>query len=326
MDAELLSVLRGKKRQLWEQLLLSSGLTPEEDPGQTVLLWDGDTLAATGSRQGNLLKYLATDPRYQGQGLLATVLTALRQEAFQEGHKHLFLYTKPQNAPLFLPLLFYPVASTDKVLLMEDRKDGIRDFLDSLPRAASDSSAIVMNCDPFTLGHRYLIETAAKESEHLYIFVLSEDKSFFSANDRLNMVKLGTADLPNVTVLPSGPYLISSATFPTYFLKDRDGAKAVHCQLDIAVFTEFYAPKFRIKRRYVGTEPLSSMTEQYNAALAEALPRHGIELAEIPRREIDGTPISASAVRKALSANDRDTVRSLVPSTTFRYLFKEESL
>jgi [citrate (pro-3S)-lyase] ligase len=320
VDTELLSVLRGKKRLLWEQLLRTSGLTPEEDPQQTVLVWDRDTLAATGSRQGNLLKYLATDPGYQGQGLLATVLTVLRQEAFQEGHKHLFLYTKPQNAPLFLPLLFYPVASTDKVLLMEDRKDGIGSFLDSLPRAESPSSAIVMNCDPFTLGHRYLIETAAKESEHLYVFVLSEEKSFFSAGDRLNMVKIGTADLPNVTVLPSGPYLISSATFPTYFLKDRDEAKAVHCQLDIAVFTAFYAPRFRITRRYVGTEPLSAMTEQYNAALAEALPRHGIELVQIPRKEIENTPISASRVRAALTEKDWDTVRQLVPRTTYDYL------
>jgi [citrate (pro-3S)-lyase] ligase len=203
---------------------------------------------------------------------------------------------------------------------MEDRKDGIGSFLDSLPRAESPSSAIVMNCDPFTLGHRYLIETAAKESEHLYVFVLSEEKSFFSAGDRLNMVKIGTADLPNVTVLPSGPYLISSATFPTYFLKDRDEAKAVHCQLDIAVFTAFYAPRFRITRRYVGTEPLSAMTEQYNAALAEALPRHGIELVQIPRKEIENTPISASRVRAALTEKDWDTVRQLVPRTTYDYL------
>ncbi len=325
MELELLTVLRGKKRQFWEDFLRRSGLAVEEQPEQTVLLWDGDILAATGSRQGNLLKYLATDPLYQGQGLLAKVLTALRQEAFREGHRHLFLYTKPQNEPLFLPLLFYPIASTDKVLLMEDRKNGIQSFLDALPSSSIDSSAIVMNCDPFTLGHRYLIETAAKESEHLYVFVLSEDKGYFPAEDRLNMVKLGTADLPNVTVLPTGPYLISSATFPTYFLKDRDSADTVHCQLDVAVFTRYYAPKFRITRRYVGTEPLSSMTAKYNAVLSEELPRHGITLTQIPRKALGEAPISASRVRRALSANDWDTVRSLVPSTTFRY-FKEKSL
>ena len=320
VELELFTVLRGKNRQKWEQLLHTSGLASEEQPGQTVLLWDDDILAATGSRQGNLLKYLATDPRYQGQGLLSKVLTALRQEAFREGHRHLFLYTKPQNGQLFLPLLFYPVISTDKVLLMEDRKDGIRSFLDSLPQRETDSSAIVMNCDPFTLGHRHLIETAAADSKHLYVFVLSEDKSFFSYNDRLNMVKAGTADLPNVTVLPTGPYLISAATFPTYFLSQRDSAKTVHCQLDIAIFTQYYAPKFRITRRYVGTEPLSAMTAEYNRALAEALPPHGIRLIQIPRKETGGAPISASAVRAALTQKDWDTVRSLVPKTTFDYL------
>jgi len=320
VDHELLTRLQGKKRLLWEQLLRTSGLAPEEDPQQTVLVWDGDTLAAAGSRQDNLLKYLVTDPRYQGQGLLATVLTPLRQGAFREGHKHLFLYTKPRNEALFLPLLFYPVARTDKVLLMEDRKDGISSFLDAFPTPNGNSGAIVMNCDPFTLGHRYLVETAAKECEHLYVFVLSEEKSCFSFDDRLNMVKAGTTDLANVTVLPTGPYLISSATFPTYFLQDRDSAEQIHCQLDIAVFTEHYAPRFRITRRYVGTEPLSAMTEQYNTALAEALPRQGIDLVQIPRKELDGTPISASAVRAALARKDWATVKRLVPKTTLDYL------
>ena len=320
MDVESLSVLLGKKRQIWEKLLLASGLTPEDAPQQTVLVWDGNTLAATGSRQGNLLKYLATDPTYQGQGLLATVLTKLRQEAFREGYRHLFLYTKPQNAPLFLPLLFYPVASTERVLLMEDRKDGISAFLDTLPQGQTDSGAVVMNCDPFTLGHQYLIETAAKACEQLYVFVLSEDKGHFSAADRLEMVRRGTAHLPNVTVLPTGPYLISSATFPTYFLKDRDSAESVHCQLDIAVFTQYYAKRFRITRRFVGTEPLSPMTEAYNLALAQELPRHGIELVQIPRKALDGAPISASRVRAALENKNHQTVQALVPATTFGYL------
>lgn len=320
MELELSTRLYGSKREKWEELLRSSGLTPEEQPAQTALLWDGHVLVATGSRQGNLLKYLATDSRYQGQGLLAKALTALRQEAFQEGHRHLFLYTKPQNEQLFLPLFFYRVASTDEVLLMEDQKDGIRTFLESLPRAQTDSGAIVMNCDPFTLGHRYLIETAAAQCKHLYVFVLSEDKGCFSAKDRLNMVKAGTADLPNVTVLPTGPYLISSATFPTYFLKDRDCAKEVQCQLDVAIFADYYAPRFRITHRFVGTEPFSSMTAEYNRLLAEALPRHGIELTQIPRKEIGGTPISASAVRAALVQKDWDAVKKLVPRTTFDYL------
>ena len=128
------------------------------------------------------------------------------------------------------------------LLLMENKRDGICQFLAALPEGENKKvvGAAVMNCNPFTKGHRFLIETAAKECDRLYVFVLSEDKSEFSAADRMNMVKLGTADLPNVTVLPTGPYLISAATFPTYFLKNRDGAEQVQCLLDIAIFCKFF--------------------------------------------------------------------------------------
>ena len=136
----------------------------------------------------------------------------------------------------------------------------------------------------------------------------------------MNMVKLGTADLPNVTVLPTGPYLISSATFPTYFLKDREQAGAIQCLLDIDIFCRYYAPKFSITRRYVGTEPLSPMTDQYNRALLAALPEKGIQVRQIKRLKQADIPVSASAVRAALAAGDMDALRQLVPETTYNYL------
>ena len=324
MDTELLCSLRGRKRTAWEQLLEKTGLVPEEMPEQTALLWDGEELAATGSRQGNILKYLAVDPAHQGEGLLATLITALRREAFAQSYRHLFLYTKPANEHLFRDLMFYPVAATDKVLLMENKPDGVQSFLKALPVEACDGivGAAVMNCDPFTLGHRYLVERAAMECDKLYIFVLSEDQGHFSAADRLAMVKAGTADLKNVTVLPTGPYLISAATFPTYFLKHRDGAEQVQCLLDIAIFGKYFAPHFGITRRFVGTEPLSPMTNKYNVSLKAHLPGKGIEVREIPRLEKAGTPVSASAVRKALAESDWDTLQQLVPPTTYDHLLK----
>ena len=63
-----------------------------------------------------------------------------------------------------------------------------------------------MNCNPFTLGHRYLIEQASEKVDHLYVFVVEEDKSFFPFSDRIGLVKKGTADLKNITVKPSGKY------------------------------------------------------------------------------------------------------------------------
>ncbi len=313
MYTEVMKQLRKEVREQYLALLKRCGLEYEAEAEETVLVWDGDRLVATGARQEHILKYIAVDPGYQGEGLTATLVTALKESALKAGHKHLFLFTKPKNKYQFQSLFFYPVAQTGDVLLMEDRRDGIGNFLRSLPRPCTEGNigAAVMNCNPFTLGHRYLIETAAKQCDHLYVFLLSEDKSQFSAHDRLEMAKLGTADLPNVTVLPTGPYLISAATFPGYFLKDRDKATA-HCDLDIAVFTKHYVPHFDITCRFVGTEPLSPLTEQYNQALKEKLP---IPLIEVPRLEQGGDPVSASRVRSLLP-----NIRHLVPESTYTYL------
>ena len=327
MDIELLRGLKGPKKEKWAQFLAQAGLEADEQLESTVLVWDEGALIATGSRMGNLLKCIAVDPLRQGEGLTATLLTQLRQDAFASGHSHLFLYTKPQNEFMFSSLFFYPIAKTDTVLLMENKRGGIESFLKTLPEVTKDGTvgAAVMNCNPFTRGHRYLIETAASQVDRLYVFVLSEDKSEFSAADRLELVKRGTADLPNVTVLPTGPYLISSATFPTYFLKEREKAEQVHCLLDIEIFSKYYAPRFGITRRFVGTEPLSPMTNQYNEALKAHLPAKGIDVCEIPRLEQGETPISASAVRAQLAAGAWDKLRTLVPETTYDYLAEKFS-
>lgn len=322
IQIETLTQLSGRRLRLWRELLCGTGLTPDDHLDVSILLWQDEELVATGSRRDNILKCIAVSPSHQGEGLTATVLTHLRQEAFSQGHRHLFLYTKPENRAQFQSLLFYPVAQTDTVLLLEDKRQGINAFLDALP--VSDVSgtigAVVMNCNPFTLGHRYLAETAARECDHLYAFILSEDKSYFSTRDRMAMAEAGMAHLPNVTVLPTGPYLISSATFPTYFLKDREAATEVQCLLDIEVFLNYFVPRFGITRRYVGTEPFSPMTGMYNRALKLHLPSRGIELREIPRLELNHTPISASALRHALTTADWETAKTLVPATTLAYL------
>ena len=253
------------------------------------------------------------------------MLTQLRQDAFAEGHNHLFLYTKPKNLLQFQSLFFYPVAQTEQVLLMENKPQGVSQFLNTLSAAEASGKigALVMNCNPFTLGHRYVIEHAAKECDHVYVFVLSEEQPPFPAADRLQLVMEGTQDLENVTVFPTGPYLISSATFPTYFLKNRDDAVTVQCELDIAVFSRYYIPKFGITHRYVGTEPTSALTNAYNCALKSQLP---IPVVEIPRLEVGSAPISASTVRSLLKTGQPETVRKFVPATTFDYLEKNALL
>ena len=293
MEVQLITKLFGRKKSLWIDFLQRSGLEPDLRVDSSVLIFEGELLVATGSRLGNLLKCIAVDESFQGMGLTATLITHLRQDAFEAGHKHLFLYTKPKNLLQFSSLFFYPVAQTEDVLLMENEPSGIHNFLDSLPlpHRGGNIGGLVMNCNPFTLGHRYLIETAARECDWVYVFVLSEEQPPFPAADRLMLVKEGTKDLSNVTVLPTGPYLLSAATFPTYFLPDREAAPQIQCLLDIAIFEKYFIPQFGITIRYVGSEPLSPMTDKYNKALQENL---SIPLREVPRKEANREPISAS--------------------------------
>lgn len=327
MYTEIISSLKGSKLDAWLSFLERSDLQADSLIDKTVIIWDNDKIAATGSRYDNILKLIAVDPSYRGEDLTSSVISELRRDAFNSGFRSLFLYTKPQNEMVFSSLFFYPIANTDQVVLLEDKKDGIKQFVSTLPKVNKSGpiGAIVMNCNPFTLGHQYLIEQAASECDHIYVFVLSEDKSYFSFTDRLEMVKRGTSHIENVTVLPTGSYLISSATFPTYFLKDRDSAGDAQCNLDIEVFLKHFASELKITRRYIGSEPYSALTNKYNEALKKHLPPRGIEVIEIARISNDYKPISASCVRQLIDDGKIDDLSSYIPETTLNYL-KEKRL
>jgi len=185
--------------------------------------------------------------------------------------------------------------------------------------------SIVMNCNPFTLGHRYLIEQAAAQVNHLYIFAVEEDKSIFPFADRLELIKAGTADLPNVTVLPSGKFIISSLTFTDYFNKESLQDRAIDPSMDVRLFATEIAPTLNISVRFAGEEPLDKVTEQYNETMRRILPEYGIEFMEIPRKQFAGEVISASRVRKLLATKDFDAIATIVPKTTLDYLIQKFS-
>lgn len=180
--------------------------------------------------------------------------------------------------------------------------------------------AIVMNCNPFTLGHRYLIEECSKKCEYLIIFVVQEDKSVFPFEDRIKLVQDGVSDLKNVFVIGSGQFIISSLTFIGYFNKTELQDRVVDSSDDVTIFVREIAPAAHIKVRFVGTEPLDHVTNQYNRTLEAMLPCYGIRFQEIERKQLDGEVISASRVRKLLETNDWDTIRKIVPDVTFSYL------
>ena len=199
-----------------------------------------------------------------------------------------------------------------------------REYIESLQshkkQTEGISGAIVMNCNPFTKGHRYLIEMALSKVDNLFVFVVEEDKSAFTFQDRINMVRDGTKDLDNVVVLPSGKYIISSITFPEYFIKDQIQEISIDTSKDIEIFAKYIAPTLNITKRFVGEEPLDIVTRQYNQTMKEILPPYGIELVEFARYAKDGQVISASFVRDLIKNNNYKELNNYIPTSTFKYL------
>lgn len=182
------------------------------------------------------------------------------------------------------------------------------------------TGAIVMNCNPFTLGHRYLIEQAAAKVDKLIIFVVEEDLSFFKFKDRYDLVRKGTSDIPNVHVVRSGKFIISTVTFPSYFTKENPDLSKFDASQDIGFFGEIIAPALGISVRFLGSEPTCQITNAYNQQLMSTLPKYGIAVEIIPRKEFSGKAISASLVREYLKTGESLKIKNLVPESTYQFL------
>jgi [citrate (pro-3S)-lyase] ligase len=321
MNIEIGRPFTGAKLEKLKKFLSDAGLDYDGGVHFSVCLVDGDSIVATGSLDGNIFKCIAVREDRQGEDLMATILTELRKEAVAAGKSHLFLFTKPGNSRMFSDFGFYAIGSTTEALLMENRKNGARDFARAMAEESSGKiGAVVMNCNPFTLGHRYLVEKASSLCQLLYVFVLTEDRSEFPAKARLELVKAGTADFQNVRVHPTGQYMISSVTFPTYFIKDKAKSENIACRLDLEIFAKIFAKELGITTRFVGTEPKCAVTSAYNREMLQYLPSQGIEVVEIQRKELDGVPISASRVRELIALGELEKTRALVPQSTYEYI------
>lgn len=285
-------------------------------------VYDGDTLLCAGGYEGNVVKCVAADPESRGLGLTNLLMSHLLSRLRENGASNVFVFTKPENASIFDSLSFHLIGQAPKAILLESDRRGVRRFCDELAsfRAEGKNAAIVMNANPFTLGHRYLVETAAAACDRLHVFVVESEKSYFPFAVRKRLVEEGVTHLKNVSVHAGGPYIISNATFPSYFLKALSDAAETHALLDADIFAEHIAPALSVTLRFVGTEPLDKMTAAYNAALLRVLPPRGIEVRVIERRTEEGAPVSASRVRALIQEGNIDAVRTLVPDSTFQYL------
>ncbi len=316
-----------KMKEKWIELLALNDLYPEELVDYTVGIFDGDRLVGTGSTYQNIIKLVAICGDYQDQNLLTQLITHLSDVLWNQGKTRVFLYTKPDSAKYFQSIGFKAIVETASVCLMERGSPSFEEYAKNLRQVKVESAqngAIVMNANPFTKGHLYLVETALEQCEHLYIFVLSDDSSEFSFEDRFRLVKLGTEHLSNVTVIPSGQYQVSQATFPSYFLKDQAEEEVAKHQaaLDAKLFSEAIAPLLDIHIRFVGEEPLSRVTEIYNEAMEEVF-EDRIQLVIIPRKQLEGEVISATRVRAAYQEGDFALIQQIVPPTTYDFLVQK---
>lgn len=324
------------------KLLLAEGIRRDANLDYTCGIYDEEmNIIATGSCFGNTLRCMAVSSAHQGEGLMNQIVTHLISVQFERGNTHLFLYTKCNSAKFFGDLGFYEIARIDgQIVFMENRKTGFTSYLEKLKKETEQSevfqrfscndsaktkiAALVMNANPFTLGHQYLVEKAASENDILHLFIVSEDQSLVPFSVRKKLVLEGTAHLKNIIYHESGPYIISNATFPSYFQKDADTVMESHANLDLTIFVRI-AQALGINCRYVGEEPNSQVTGIYNEIMAKKLPENLIACKIIPRKEANDSVISASTVRTALKSGKIDLLKTLVPETTFRYFQSEEA-
>jgi [citrate (pro-3S)-lyase] ligase len=303
----------------------AQGLHFEEGADDVVGAFEDGALVAAGARAGDVLKMIALDPARQGGELLGEVVGELVRLGLAAGCWTLFLYTRPAHVPSFEALNFRLLASTSKAALLE-YGGGFDAWLAKAKRLVrpGDGGAVVMNCNPFTLGHRHLVEVAAGRVATLYVLVVREDRSAFPFEARLRLVHEGTRDLSNVVVLDTSRYAVSALTFPAYFLDRADAVAEVQMELDLTLFGGRIAPALRATRRFVGTEPYSLTTRAYNQAMQRVLPAFGMEVIEIERLRAGEAAISASEVRAALASGDEARLGALVPPTTLSYLLSDE--
>lgn len=309
---------------------------------------DGDEILAGGGLDGSVIKCVAVSESARSEGLMNILVSRLIAIAREEGRESVKAFTKPENEGIFKSLGFGLLASAPKAILMENGRGGLpeyKKYLASLARPGRNG-AIVMNANPFTKGHRYLVEQAASQVDNLYVIVVKEDRSRFPYVERKAMIEAGCAGLDNVVVCEGSDYAISAATFPTYFLKKLDDATDTQIALDLDLFVNHIAKPLGVTVRFAGSEPEDALTRRYNELMAEILPgtsvavvrqdhqpdselvegsavrqaRRPIDFVEIPRLEQKGKPLSATLLRRALDKGGFKEAMEYIPESTVPYL------
>lgn len=330
-----------RQRRRIEQFLDDNGLRLDDvDYYATLVDETTDEIVAGGGLKGGVIKCVAVADGHKGEAVANQIVSHLIAHANADGHQCVKLFTKPQNRQMFESMSFRLLAEAPKAILMETGIGGIKRYSEELEREKGKvkseksngklhhlnpstpqpimppSGIIIMNCNPFTLGHRYLIEQAAQQVDTLYILVVREDCSMFGYDERKAMIVRGVAHINNVVVCDGSEYSISATTFPTYFLKCLSDASDTQMTLDIDLYRRHIAPALGATVRFVGTEPDDPLTRRYNELMKSMLP----DVREVARLQQSGVAVSASRVRKAIVENHLALAARLVPPTTVPYI------
>lgn len=306
-----------------EKLLAQSGLRLERvDYYAGVFPADGDELLAGAGLYGDVIKCVAVSPEARDGAMTNRLVSHLISVAMAGGHTSVKLFTKPGNEAVFRSLGFRLLATAPEAVFMETGAVGLDAYCRYLRglRQEGRNGAVVMNANPFTRGHRYLIELAAAEVDTLYIIAVKEDLSRFTYAERLEMIRAGCCGIPNVIVCEGSDYAVSALTFPTYFIKSLDSVADTHITLDLSLFAGHIAPALGVSVRFVGSEPDDELTARYNALMKSQLPASGIMVEEIERLPDEGVAVSASVVRHCLDCGSLHRASRIVPRTTVPFL------
>lgn len=319
-----------------------AGLRFEFDPSEvecTMIVYNlKGELVGTGSHLGRILKYVAVASKFRDTTAFALIVTYMTEKLLKI-YKHTFVFTRPENSVRFRGLGYTEIATAEPLFtVLEFGFESIftyQDYLKTLriPVETANVAAMVVNCNPFTNGHKFLIEKAASENEVVYLFVVEEDRSAFPFAVRWELIRKGIAHLKNVVMVRGGMYIVSGAIFPSYFLKNEaiNDVMQKQAELDVKIFANYVVPILGIKKRYVGTENYCKVTGAYNQAMKVILPSFGVEVIEIVRKAIgsgtDNSPdyISASKVRKAIKHDQLEKIIDFLPDSTREFLFSDES-
>lgn len=329
MNVEVLNLKSKYEVEELKAFLNKFDLKFDETIDFSLVIRKNDEIVATASKSKNIIKGFAINDELRGEGVSNILVTTLLNKSFDQGIYHSFVFTKPINEDIFKGVGFKIISKTDRVALLEVGLNSIDKTINNMKQHLhwsedSRNGLLVMNCNPFTLGHLYLIETAAKAMDNVLVLVVEEDKSSFPFVDRIELVKKGTAHINNVTVLPSSDYIISSATFPNYFLRKDDDALEEFMKLDTKITAEHFCKKLNISTRFVGEEPFCQVTKKYNDIMTKTFKEFNLSVVVIPRIEHNHLAISASSVRNLLKEDNWDKIKEIVPTTTFDFLQSEK--